>query len=228
MKKLLIVVSHPDDEVLGAGGLILSESKNGVHITLCILSKSVNVREYKPSNNTLHNNILASSKFLGINKIVYGDFPNIKFNTIPHLQIVKFIENIVKQYKPDSIITHHPSDLNIDHQVTSHACQVAFRITQRQNLGFKINLLLYMEILSSSEWNINPSILPFIPNYYYPFNKKTLESKLRALDFYVGVMRPSPHPRSQKVITSLAILRGSQICSNYAEAFQIGMIIYNS
>ena len=44
--------------------------------------------------------------------------------------------------------------------------------------------------------------------------------KVKALLEYKNVVRPCPHPRSAKAITSLAVLRGCDAGYNYAEAFK--------
>ena len=221
MKKILIIVAHPDDEVLGCGGYIASETDKNNIVDLLILSGNVSARQYRPSVSELNKNLEKSSKLLNINSVFKGHFKNIEFNLIPHIKIVNFIESYLVKIEPDVVITHHPSDLNKDHYFTSYATQVAVRLSQRNNNVKPVSELLFMEVLSSTEWNINPSVNPFLPNYFYQLNQKQINTKIEALKFYLGVMRPRPHPRSIEVITSLALLRGSQAGYNFAEAFQI-------
>ena len=61
----------------------------------------------------------AALKYIGVNKEYEGTFPNIEMNTVPHLQLVQFIESAIKESEPDIIITHHPADTNNDHLQTS-------------------------------------------------------------------------------------------------------------
>ena len=117
--KYLIVAAHPDDEVLGAGGAIYK------------WTTEARARAFRPEDKELNNNLNASSKFLGINKIYEGVFPNIEMNTVPHLKLVQFIESAIKESLPDIVITHHPADTNNDHLQTSMACQEAIRLFQR-------------------------------------------------------------------------------------------------
>jgi len=224
MSNILIVVSHPDDEVLGSGGYIFKETQKGNIVNLLVLSGDVSARKQKPSKDILNSNILSSCKILGIKNYYSGKFTNIEFNIVSHLKLVKFIENYIETIQPEIIITHHPSDLNSDHHYTSIACQAALRITQRKINIKHVKKLLFMEVLSSTEWNINPSYSPFVPNYFYKIGKNGLETKIKALNAYLNVMRPYPHPRSIESITALATLRGSQSGIELAEAFQIGLI----
>lgn len=73
------------------------------------------VRAFRPEDNELEDDTNASNKFLGVNKIYEGTFPNIEMDTVPHLRLVQFIESAIKESEPDVIITHHPADTNNDH-----------------------------------------------------------------------------------------------------------------
>ncbi len=80
--------------------------------------------------------------------------------------------------------------------------------------------VLYMEVLSSTEWSLDSSSNRFIPNYFVEIGTEGVETKLRALSKYKGVMRMYPHPRSKEAIEGLAAYRGVQAGCNYAEAFE--------
>ena len=51
--------------------------------------------------------------------------------------------------------------------------------------------------------------------------KEGVETKIRALQAYKGVLRPFPHPRSKEAYEGLAAYRGCQSGLNYAEAFEV-------
>lgn len=224
MKNYLIVVAHPDDEILGAGGFTITMTSKGHKFNMCVLSGNVAARNFRPETNELVNDMYSAAEHVGIDEIEIGDFPNIEFNNVPHLKLVQFIEKAILKFKPDSIITHHPSDLNNDHLHTSLACQAALRLFQRRPEIKPINELLFMEVLSSSEWSINEALNPFKPNFFAEIGEEGLKAKLEALNMYKGVMRDFPHPRSTEGITGLAAYRGGQSGLNYAEAFQIGFM----
>lgn len=218
--KYLLVVSHPDDEVLGAGASIFKWVKNGHKVDICIMCSEAKARAYRPEDNELNYDMYVSSKLLGINKIYEGDFPNIEMNITPHLKLVQFIEEAIVDSKPDIIITHHPSDTNNDHLQTSIACQAAVRLFQRKIEIKPIIEFWYMEILSSTDWSVNTAMHMFNPNTFVEIGEKGVEIKTEAMYKYRGVMRPYPHPRSDESIRGLAAYRGSQSGCNYAEAFE--------
>lgn len=218
--KYLIVVAHPDDEVLGAGATIhkLITQRNSVDV--CIMSGMAAARAFRPEDNELMDDMHECFKILGISKEYIGDFPNIKFNNVEHLKLVQFIEKAIKESEPDVIITHHPGDTNNDHMHTSLACQAAIRLFQRQVAVKPLKELWFMEVLSSTEWCVNPSMNKFDPNVFVEVEKSGIENKIKGLAAYRGVMRPYPHPRSKEAISGLASYRGAQAGCKYAEAFQ--------
>ena len=217
----LIVVAHPDDEVLGAGATIYKMSKEGHNVDVCILSGGVLARNNRPHDDDLSNDVEKSLNHLGVKRIYKGDFPNIEFNCVPHISLVQFIEKSIVSSKPDVIITHHPADLNNDHVHTSLACQAAVRLFQRNSDVKPIREFLFMEVPSATDWSLNRGIDQFKPNTFIEVGKTAVEMKIEALSHYRGVMRDFPHPRSKETIFGLAIYRGGQSGQRYSEAFEL-------
>lgn len=219
--KYLLVVAHPDDETLGAGASIWKWSHNGDTVDVCMMCTEAKARAFRPSDKELEGDTNASNKFLGVNHIYEGTFPNIEMNTVPHLQLVQFIEGAIRESEPDIVITHHPADPNNDHQQTSMACQEAIRLFQRRPEVKRIREFWYMEVPSCTEWNVNSAMAAFKPNCYVEVGKDGVEAKIKALSMYQGVMRPYPHPRSAEYIMGLAAMRGGQWGQEYSEAFEV-------
>lgn len=140
-------------------------------------------------------------------------------NTIPHIEIVKFIEEQIIKIKPDVVITHYYNDLNPDHRITSECCDEAVRIFERNNDLNSIKKYMYMEVLSATDWTIKEA---FRPNYYYEIGVDGLNNKIKALAVYDNVLREFPHPRSEECIRALSVIRSGESGLNYAEAFIIG------
>ena len=216
----LIVVAHPDDEVLGVGATMYKLAKEGHSVNVCILSGEVNARSNRPSIHELQIDVNSSLQLLGVETVIKGNFPNIAFNTVPHLELVQFIEKVIIDTKADVIFTHHPADLNNDHLHTSLACQAAVRLFQRRADVKPIKELLFMEVLSSTDWALNKAINQFHPNTYIEVGEQAIEKKIDALAQYRGVMRDYPHPRSKEALKGLALYRGGQAGMNFAEAFE--------
>lgn len=226
MKTFLTITAHPDDEALGFGASSYVLSQKGHKVYNCILSGSVDARRHKPDQEDLKNHTNKAQEYMGAEKPILGNFPNIKFNTVAHLELVQYIEKIIEEIEPDVLITHHPYDLNNDHYHTSKACQAAARLFQRKPTK-PIESFYFMEIPSSTDWAFPVDGQTFRPDTFIEVGKIGVEQKLKALHAYEGVMRPYPHPRSDEAITALAVLRGSQAGKMYCESFQTAMNIIN-
>ncbi len=220
----LTITAHPDDEALGFAGSSFQLSKKGHKVYNLILSGDVAARRHRPDVEELKSHTENAQKFMGAEAPILGPFPNIKFNMVPHLEMVQFIEKVIEDIQPDFIFTHHPYDLNNDHYHTSKACQAAARLYQRKPIN-PIKGLYFMEIPSSTDWAFPVDGQNFRPDTFLEIGEDGLEAKLKSLYAYEGVMRPYPHPRSDEAIRALAVLRGSQVGKNLCEGFQTAMNI---
>ena len=215
----LVIVAHPDDEILGFGATGAKLVEQGEVVQPVILCGDVDARTHSPTNVELNKDMLRANKLLGFSNPMLGSFPNIKMNTVDHLDIVQFIEKQIINFRPTRIFTHHPSDLNDDHVQISKACTAAARLFQRRIDIPKLESLNYMEILSSTDWSFPLNGLNFSPNTYIDI-ENYLDLKISALACYRSVMKDPPHPRSDEVMRGHAAYRGGQSGFIYAEAFQ--------
>ena len=215
---ILFVVAHPDDEVLGAGATIHKLASEGHHVAVATMVSQAEARaQLSP---TLRSDQARAHAILGVEKAFSGTFPNIRMNTVPHLELVQFIEAAILDWGAQCIFTHHPSDTNNDHVMTSFAAQAASRLFQRREGVPALMRFAYMEVPSSTEWSFGTPASLFTPNLFVEIGKEGLDAKLCAMEAYPGVMRPYPHPRSTEAITGLAAFRGAQAGCFYAEAFE--------
>lgn len=215
----LFVVAHPDDESDAAGGTIYKLIKEGHNVAVAIMVAEAAARRNLSA--TLSDDEAEALAILGVEKVYHASFPNIKMNTVPHLDLVQFIESCIDDWKADAIVTHHPTDTNNDHVMTSYAAQAACRLFQRRLGAPQLKLFMYMETPSATEWSLDSAKNRFMPNYFVEIGKEGVETKIKALQSYKGVMRPYPHPRSNEAYEGLAAYRGCQAGLNYAEAFEV-------
>lgn len=215
--RYLFVMAHPDDEA-DVGGTIYKFGKQGHEVAVAILVGKAAAR--RNLSDTLASDEQNSMDILGVKKVYHADFPNIKTNTVPHLELVQFIEGCIEDWGAEAVITHHPADVNIDHAITSTAAIAACRLFQRKEGVPRLRFLMFCESAGATEWALDSSKNRFTPNYYVEIGREGLEIKLKAHHAYSGVPRPYPHPYSPEAYEGLAAYRGAQCGGKYAEAFQ--------
>ena len=187
MKNILIIAAHPDDEVLGCGGLIIKNTLKKNKVRVIFLAEGVTSRYskdkiYSPKvikKSTERNQqaIIALQK-LGVEKkqIFLSNNPCCRLDDFNQLEIIKLIEEHIKEFQPSEIFTHWHSDTNIDHRIAHEATITATRPVYK----FTINLIASYEVLSSSEWNFRQS---FNPNYCEDITK-FIDKKIDAIKQY--------------------------------------------
>ena len=134
-KRILVVVAHPDDELLGLGGTLhhlIKREKSIVRVVIMgegITSRSEerNLSKWKNHLSIHKENIKQAQKILGYQELATYSFPDNRFDIVPLLEIVKVVEKEKKSFNPDIVFTHHNGDLNIDHKLTFQAVITAFR-----------------------------------------------------------------------------------------------------
>lgn len=218
MKKILVVAAHPDDETLGAGATMAKHVENGDAVSVIILGTGIAARKEKTANTSkeveeLKNDARRALRHLGVKEVIFFDFPDNRFDSMDLLDIIRIVEKIVVEKKPDVVYTHHWGDLNIDHRITFNAVMTACR-----PFNSTVKKIMCFEVLSSTEWNAQNAANAFMPNVYVDV-VRMLDKKLAALSEYKGEMRPFPHPRSREAVRYLSRLRGSQAGYEAAEAF---------
>jgi LmbE family N-acetylglucosaminyl deacetylase len=218
---ILVVAAHPDDEVLGAGATIARLAKDGHDVHVAILGEGVTSRfdareaADKALIHALRGQVGKVAEELGAASVETFDFPDNRFDTVPLLDVIKVVERLVQRLSPEVVYTHHPGDLNVDHQTVSRAVLTATRPTA----GQPVRELYAFEIASSTEWGFQLLPPAFVANTFVDVSA-TLEKKLAAMRIYEAESRPFPHPRSSEALTAIARRWGSVVGCGAAEAFQ--------
>lgn len=218
---ILLVAAHPDDEVLGCGATIAKHVGGRDRVWIVILGRGVESRKYLTGNERkealekLNDSAVQASQVLGIQRLIQKDFPDNKFDSVPMLEIVQAVEEVVEELKPKIIYSHNPTDVNVDHRLTIQAVEAA----ARPGTKMYIEKVLSFEVPSSTEWNFTRE--PFRPNIFVEITEEQLIIKIKALEAYEQEMQLFPHPRSAEFINSLAKVRGGQGGFSLAEAFSL-------
>ena len=226
--RTLVIAAHPDDEVLGCGATMARIAKSGGQVQCIFLADgessrfATSERNSKQVLNRVETRRKAAKEaaiLLGSLSPKFHDFPDNQLDTVPLLTLTKVIEAEMQLFRPTRVITHHLSDLNVDHQLVHEAVLVA---TRPQN-DSSVMEVLFFEIPSSTEWRTPGSGVSFTPNLFVDV-VEFVEQKFGALGAYETEMRTFPHPRSRDAIDALMKWRGANSGYLAAEAFMVGRI----
>jgi LmbE family N-acetylglucosaminyl deacetylase len=222
-KKIMIVVAHPDDELLGLGGTmnkLIHEYNVQTHVIILgegitSRSESRNVEQWQEVLKKHKENIVQAQKSIGYHSVSVYDFPDNRFDTVALLDIVKVIEKEKKEFVPDVIFTHHGGDLNIDHQRTFEAVMTSSRPMDHET----VKTIICFETASGTEWRASTDPRHFLPNLFFSLEKNNIDAKIKGMECYEFEKREYPHPRSPEALTIQAQRWGIAVGCNYAEAF---------
>ncbi|WP_027002082.1 PIG-L deacetylase family protein [Hugenholtzia roseola] len=224
-KKILLVVAHPDDELLGVGATMhhLIQYHN-CQVRAVILGEGITSRadkrdraQWEQELATHRNNIYAAQKCIGYESVGIYDFPDNRFDTVALLDLVKVVEKEKQAFQPEIIFTHHGSDTNIDHRRTFEAVITATRPMAHE----VVKTILTFETPSSTEWQAFNYPNPFLPNFFVSVGEESLDAKIKGMESYEFEKRAFPHPRSPEALRILAQRWGVVVGKNLAEAFML-------
>ena len=220
--KVLIVAAHPDDEVLGCGGTIARMVQSGREVDVAILGEGVTSRLGSGTDSdrkmieSLRETCRQAAEILGVTDCVFYDYPDNRFDTVPLLEIVKTVEELIHTIQPEIVYTHHPGDLNIDHSITFRAVMTATRPLE----SGLVRKVYSFEVPSSTDWIFGGTSERFEPNEFVDICS-TLDVKINAMKCYTSELKEYPHPRSLRSIESQAAIWGHKSACNAAEAFTL-------
>lgn len=220
-----MVAAHADDETLGCGGTLACHADAGADLASIFLTNGVGSRAEAGAQEAAHRRSAMERALgvLGVRTHHCHDFPDNGLDTVPLLEIVKGIENFCHQWgQPSIVYTHHPGDLNIDHQLAYRAVLTCFR--PQPAFHGQPHTVLCFEVPSSTGWLGASAGAGFQPNFFRDITT-TLGRKLDALRKYDQELRPWPHARSLEAIEYLARHRGATVGLPAAEAFVVERII---
>lgn len=217
-RKTLVIVAHPDDETLGAGGTIRRMTDAGTRVDLLVATdgSSAQFGDDMAARGRRNSHLDKACDILGINRCVVLDFPDMRLDTVPHLELNRAIGKVAAEEDYDTILTHHPGDVNKDHEHVFNSVMVVTRPVP----GSGIRNLATFFVNSSTEWGAPFVNGIFLPNLFVDIDK-TIDHKLEALSAYEDEIRPWPHPRSVEAVRFRAQTVGSEVGVGYAEAFQV-------
>lgn len=219
---VLVLAAHPDDEVLGCGGTIARLSDEGAEVVIAILGEGATSRSAQRADTAaddvagLEASSRAAAALLGAREVRHLGLPDNRFDSVDLVDVVKLVEGLVGEIRPDTVFTQHGGDLNVDHRTVYGAALTATRPLP----GTGPSQVLSFEVASSTEWAFDSYAPAFRPSVFVDIST-TLDRKLAAMEAYPQELRPFPHPRSLEGLRAQAVRRGTTVGVAAAEAFEL-------
>jgi LmbE family N-acetylglucosaminyl deacetylase len=213
---VLVIATHPDDEVLGCGGVIARHADQGHEVHVLVVTRGIPELFESEQIETTRQELRNAHKILGVSGVTFLDFPAPRLDMVPGNDLADAIAGVIRQLKPQIIYMPHRGDIHGDHQATYWATLVATRPINRN----PVRRLLCYETLSETEWGAPTGDQVFVPTVFIDISS-SLERKLEAMACYRSQLKQPPHPRSLRSIEALARLRGGTVSLDAAEAFML-------
>lgn len=214
--KTIVIAPHPDDEVLGAGGTLLRRKAEGAKVAWLIVSViSVEAGWSDEKVKQRADEIKRIAKLFGFDEVFTLNFPTTQLDRVPMADLIAEVSEVFRSFEPEEVFVPHPADVHTDHRIVFDAvasCTKWFRFPS-------VRRVLAYETISETEFCLDPDTF-FRPNYFVNISD-FLTRKLELMAVYHSEVGMFPFPRSIEAISAQAILRGSTVGFNAAEAFQL-------
>jgi LmbE family N-acetylglucosaminyl deacetylase len=200
--KILILAPHTDDGEFGCGASITKFIEDGKEVFYAAFSAAEKSVPKEMPDDILRSEVKNATTTLGIKR------ENLFVLEYPVREFPKYRQDILedmikfnREIQPDLVILPSTSDTHQDHQVVVKEGFRAFKKTTM--LGYEI------------PWNN----LTFVTSAFVFLEQRHLEAKINALKCYISQLGRSYV--TEEFIRSLAITRGAQIGTKYAETFEV-------
>ncbi|MEW6029566.1 MAG: PIG-L deacetylase family protein [Chloroflexota bacterium] len=202
-KRVLFLGAHPDDIELGCGAL-LYHIKNQTDVLCVTLSDN----QKNPSLKNIVGEHYKSMAVLGVpkEKVVVQEFITRKFPDMRQ-EILEYLLEIRREYKPEIVFTHSRQDIHQDHNVVTEEALRAYR---------GITVLGYDVVRSSYD---------FFPHFLVEVTKGDVEKKIEALSQY-----ETYHEKyyfDAELLRATMVRHGALAERPFAEGFDILRIVGN-
>ncbi|MBA2543918.1 MAG: PIG-L family deacetylase [Deltaproteobacteria bacterium] len=194
--RVLAFGAHPDDLEIGAGGLLARLSQEGAEVTMAVVSIPNNTEQRKAEARRGAEIIDADNL-----RILFEEKP-CRVEDIPMHELVRRMDQIVGDVRPDLVITHSAFDLHWDHGLVNRATVSALRRTPCDLLAF----------LSSPEMNAQSRGI----GQCFADITSTIDLKIEAIQAHASQIARLDLESSRDLARATGRISGYQ----YAEAYE--------
>ncbi len=201
-KKIVCVFAHPDDEAFGPGGTIAHFAKDCDVTIICVTNGDADPQFAKGNDTSTlgevrREELKNSAEILGVGDVIFLDFKDGSLNNNNYHQVTAKLEPILKDIKPDTLMTFGQSGLtgHLDHIAVSMETTYLFeRLDFVKTLMYFCNrdeskkivgldyFVYFPEGLKESEADLVVDVEPYMETMF-----KAMEAHKSQIDDYVWV-----------------------------------------
>lgn len=213
---VLVIAAHPDDEILGCGGVMARHLAQGEAVHVLIVTRGIPDLFPPEQVEKVRAEMKEALAVIGVTSVKALDFPAPELDIVARRQLAGAIDQVIRELRATTVYIPHYGDIHADHEAVYQAALVASRPIN----NCPVRRLLCYETLSETEWASPFGHHTFIPTVFIDV-ADYLDVKLEAMRHYGSQLKESPHPRSLRSIQALAELRGGTVGLAAAEAFAL-------
>ncbi|MBE3011308.1 PIG-L family deacetylase [Microbispora sp. NEAU-D428] len=223
-QRLLVVAPHPDDELLGCGGLINLVKRSGGQVFVLFVTVG-DTRDYSQAGHSTGSerereiaDVVKHFDLDGHHVALPGSDYHLRLDHLPRQRLIDLLERdsplSISEVRPSVVLLPEISSYNQDHKAVAHAGITALRPGPRSDRHQPSVVLMYEEVADG--WS-GESISP--RNFHVGIEQADMDQKIEGLRLYTSQWRSHPHTRSEEALRALAAVRGVQCGHELAEAF---------
>jgi LmbE family N-acetylglucosaminyl deacetylase len=194
--RVLAIGAHPDDLEVGAGGLLARLSAEGHDVTMAIISIPNHTEERRAEAQ-------AGAGVLDAELFILHEERPCRVEDIPMHELVRRLDTVVGDVRPDLVITHSAHDLHWDHSLVNRATVSALRRTPCDLLAF----------LSSPEMNAQARAI----GQCFADISSSMDAKIQAISQHKSQLPKLDLESSRDLARAMGRISGYE----YAEAYEV-------
>ena len=213
-KKVMVIVAHQDDETIGCGATIKKWSDKGSYIKVVFVTDgSTGIDQSKKYEKEIINyrnrEVDVVSSILSFSY----DFMNYECQNILDTKLLfHSIISVIRNYKPEIVLTHSLQDKHRDHRIIHNVVKEAAWKSNENILPELGKCHCVKDVWSIEITDLHPSV-DFVVDI-----SEYMEFKLKALDVYCSQNKILGDINS--FVGGLGTVRGYAINAKYGEAFK--------
>ncbi len=207
-KRILAMGAHPDDIELEAGGTLLSWAESGHELYGLVLSSGAytDLEGQTYPADERRKEMDAAAKVMGFKKLINLGYEDTQIPAGGN--IIRQVDNIISDLKPEILISHHPFDSHQDHRI---AAEIMFSVARQGRIE---------TVLSCAPLPYRPNVFAFRPQFFSDITS-SMDKKIEAIKCYQTQYKKYGGEEWITRIKAMAMFWGWAVNVKYAECFEI-------